>query len=60
MQDVAALASVSTATVSRVVNNPTLVSSSTAERVQRAIAELGYQPNRLAQALMTRRSRILG
>ena len=60
IQDVAALASVSTATVSRVVNNPTLVSSSTAERVQRAIAELGYQPNRLAQALMTRRSRILG
>jgi len=60
IQDVAMLAGVSTATVSRVVNNPALVSEGTAKRVQEAIADLGYQPNRLAQALMTRRSRILG
>lgn len=60
IQDVAAAAGVSTATVSRVLNNPSLVAAGTAERVQAAIRELGYRPNLLAQGLMTRRSRVLG
>lgn len=60
MEDVARAAAVSTATVSRVLNNPMLVAPETAARVHRAIDELGYKPNVFAQGLMTRRSRLLG
>lgn len=55
LDDVARVAGVSRATVSRVVNGGHLVSAETAEAVGRAIAELGYQPNRAARALVTRR-----
>lgn len=60
ISDVARSASVSIATVSRVLNNPGLVAPATAERVNLAIRELGYQPNMLARALMTNRSHLLG
>lgn len=60
IEDVAAAASVSTATVSRLLNNPEMVASETAARIQKAIRELGYRPNRFAQGLMTRKSRVLG
>ncbi len=60
IQDVAVAAGVSTATVSRVLNNPPLVAVETAARVQRAISELGYTPNPFAQGLTTSRSRVLG
>lgn len=56
----AAAAQVSIATVSRVVNNPKLVSAKTAARVQEAIARLGYVPNPFAQGLITRASGLLG
>ncbi|MFN0011395.1 MAG: LacI family DNA-binding transcriptional regulator [Phycisphaerales bacterium] len=59
IQDVASAAGVSTATVSRVINNPALVAVSTAEKVQRAINDLGYKPNLFAQGLMTSRSHVL-
>jgi LacI family transcriptional regulator len=49
--DVARLAEVSPATVSRVVNGNTGVSAERAERVRRAIAELQYQPFSPARAL---------
>lgn len=60
MEDVARVAAVSTATVSRVLNTPELVAPETAERVKRVIASLGYKPNVFAQGLMTKRSRLLG
>lgn len=60
MLDVARAAGVSTATVSRVLNSPGLVAAKTAERVDRAIRQLGYRPNVFAQGLMTNRSRLLG
>ena len=60
IQDVAKLAKVSTATVSRVINTPAMVSDATATRVQSAIDELNYRPNVMAKALMTRRSHVLG
>jgi LacI family transcriptional regulator len=60
MEDVARVAAVSTATVSRVLNSPDLVAPETAARVQRVIEELGYKPNVFAQGLMTRKSRLLG
>ena len=45
IKDVAALAEVSTSTVSRVCNNNPAISRETADRVRRAMAELGYEPN---------------
>lgn len=55
LEDVAKLAGVSRATVSRVVNGGHLVSGATLEAVTRAIAELDYHPNTAARALVTRR-----
>jgi LacI family transcriptional regulator len=60
IDDVASAAGVSTATVSRILNSPKLVAPATAARVMRAIKQLGYRPNRLAQGLTTRRSCVLG
>ena len=52
------MASCSAATVSRVLNTPELVSPDTAERVRKAVAELGYRPNPFAKGLMTRTSKM--
>ena len=60
IEDVAAAAKVSTATVSRFLNSPQLVAPQTARRVMEVIESLGYQPNRFAQGLMTRRSHTVG
>lgn len=60
MTDVAARAAVSSQTVSRVLNEPTRVKPSTRERVETAIAELGFTRNRAARALKTTRSSIIG
>jgi DNA-binding LacI/PurR family transcriptional regulator len=60
MADVAARAGVSHQTVSRVVNGHPSVAPRTRERVERAIAELGYRPNIAARALVTGSSRTLG
>ena len=49
--DVATAAAVSKQTVSNVLNYPERVRPATRERVQQAVAELGFQPNRLARAL---------
>ena len=47
----------STATISRVLNNSDLVSPKTRERVRKAIEETGYRPNAQARALSTKRTR---
>lgn len=60
LMDVAQRAGVSRQTVSNVLNAPDRVASVTRERVEAAIAELGYRPNRSAQNLRSRRSRLLG
>jgi DNA-binding LacI/PurR family transcriptional regulator len=60
MSDVAALAGVSHQTVSRVVNGHPNVAPQTRERVERAIAELGYRPNIAARALVTGSTRTIG
>jgi len=57
---VARAAGVSIATVSRVFNNNSLVSSETAERVVRVAASFDYWPNSAAQNLATRCSRTFG
>jgi LacI family transcriptional regulator len=60
IHDVATAAQVSIATVSRVMNNPSLVAPKTAARVQEVITQIGYVPNPFAQGLMTRASRVIG
>ncbi len=60
MSDVAARAGVSHQTVSRVLNTPERVRTSTRERVQQVIDELGYRRNRAAHALATARSSTIG
>ncbi len=60
MTDVAALAGVSHQTVSRVLNEHPNVKEQTRRRVQAAIAELGYRPNRAARVLATGTSQVIG
>jgi DNA-binding LacI/PurR family transcriptional regulator len=52
IKDVAKIAGVSYNTVSYVVNGVDKVAPSTKERVLKAIAELGYKPNKTARALV--------
>jgi LacI family repressor for deo operon, udp, cdd, tsx, nupC, and nupG len=54
--EVAKRARVSTATVSRVLSQPTVVTPSTRRRVLHAIERLGYEPNSTAQNLRTLRT----
>jgi DNA-binding LacI/PurR family transcriptional regulator len=60
LEDVAARAKVSHQTVSRVINNHPNVSKATRERVEAAIAELGYRRNTAARSLVTRRTQTIG
>lgn len=60
IRDVARQAGVSVATVSRVLNNSSLVSAETRETVMKAVTELGYRPNANAQALATQVSDTIG
>ena len=57
--DVARLAGVSTATVSRVLNDPTVVSEATREAVLQAVKETGYRVNRAARNLRTNTSKTI-
>jgi DNA-binding LacI/PurR family transcriptional regulator len=56
LEEVARVAGVSRATASRVINGSSKVSQQALEAVQRAIAEVGYVPNRAARSLVTRRA----
>ncbi|MDB9707661.1 LacI family transcriptional regulator [Planktotalea frisia] len=56
LQDVALVAKVSTATVSRTLSNPNVVSESTRRRVSEAVKVTGYRINRAARNLRTQRA----
>lgn len=58
--DVAELARVSIATVSRVLRSPEKVAHATRDRVLSAVKELGYVPNASARSLAGRRTGVLG
>lgn len=60
IRDVAERAGVSIATVSRTVNGISSVNGELADRVWKAIEEIGYLPNTQARTLVSGRSRILG
>ncbi|MEV6926061.1 LacI family DNA-binding transcriptional regulator [Dactylosporangium sp. NPDC051485] len=59
-RDVAQVAGVSQATVSRVLRDAGPVKAETRTRVLEAAAQIGYQPNALARAMRTRRSGTVG
>jgi DNA-binding LacI/PurR family transcriptional regulator len=56
LEDVAKVAGVSRATVSRVINGKRKVAPAVQEVVLEAVAETGYVPNRAARSLVTRRT----
>jgi LacI family transcriptional regulator len=60
IEDVAAAAGVSTATVSRVLNKPASVRDALRARVIEAVARLGYVPHAGARALKLQRSGTVG
>ncbi len=60
IEDVAAFAGVSIATVSRVINKTGPVAEKTAKRVRIAITELAYIPHAAARGLASRKTKTLG
>lgn len=58
--DVSRRAGVSRSTVSRVVAGNGYVSEANRKAIEAAIAELGYRPNSIAQALRSNRSNVIG
>src|SRR5918996_1769029 len=59
LRDIARQAKVSIATVSMVLNDNPRISRPTQLRVQRLINQMGYRPNRLAQSLSSKFTRVL-
>ncbi|MDB5819013.1 MAG: transcriptional regulator, LacI family [Rhizobacter sp.] len=60
IREVALHVGVSTASISRAVNNPGSVSAELRSRIESAIASLGYIPDAAARALSSRRTRTIG
>ncbi len=60
LQDVAKLAGVSIATVSKVLSNTPYFTEETRDKVMRAVNELGYTPNLAARALSSGKTHIIG
>ncbi len=60
LKDVAARAGVSYQTVSKVLNGDMQVAPETMERIQAAVQELGYRPNRIARNMRAGRSFMIG
>jgi LacI family transcriptional regulator len=60
LRDVAKAAGVSTATVSRAMNMPEVVSPELRERIATVVRDLGWVPSGAARALSTRRSYAIG
>jgi len=60
LEDVAKLAGVSTATISRSINEPEKVAVATRDRIQSAIDELAYTPNFGAKILASNKSNTIG
>ncbi len=61
IKDIAKLANVSPATVSRVLNNnPGFISEATRQKVLKIVQEQGYTPNHYARSLVTNQSHTLG
>ncbi|HAT31628.1 MAG TPA: transcriptional regulator [Janthinobacterium sp.] len=59
LAEVAAHAGVATMTASRAISQPDMVSPALRARVEQAVAELGYVPNRAARALASAQSNVI-
>jgi LacI family repressor for deo operon, udp, cdd, tsx, nupC, and nupG len=59
VKEIAAIAKVSVATVSRALQRPEMVSEETRERIYEVVKRLGYTPNALARNLRTARTRLI-
>jgi LacI family repressor for deo operon, udp, cdd, tsx, nupC, and nupG len=59
IRDVARLAGVSTATVSRALTDPDRVSPASRARVLEAVAQVGYLPNPMARSLRSQKTRMV-
>jgi LacI family transcriptional regulator, galactose operon repressor len=60
LYDVAKLAGVGSTTVSRVINGGQYVAPEMLARIQRVMAEIGYQPNQAARSLKNAQSKTIG
>jgi transcriptional regulator with XRE-family HTH domain len=59
IRDIASMANVSYQAVSLVINDKPGVSDETRKRIQKLMREVDYRPNKVAQMLMTSRSKML-
>ena len=60
IKDIAKLCNLSVGTVSRVINNSNAVSSASREKVNEVINQTGFQPNSVAQSMVSKKSGIVG
>lgn len=60
IKDVAKLANVSPATVSRVISDNSRISEDTKKKVRGAMEELGYHPNAIARSLVNKSTHTIG
>ena len=60
IKDVAKIANLSVATVSRYLNQNGYVSKQSTEKIERAINELDYKPNSIARSLSKKKSNLIG
>ncbi|MBT2770898.1 LacI family DNA-binding transcriptional regulator [Halomonas sp. ISL-60] len=60
IKDVANLAGVSVATVSRVINERGYVHADTRKKVEEAVRQLNFTPNEVARSLYKRKSKLIG
>lgn len=60
IKDVARLAGVSVATVSRVINGSGYVNIDTRKKVEAAVKQINYTPNEVARSLYKRKSKLIG
>ena len=60
LQDVAERAGVTITTVSRMLNGRVRVSEKTRSKIEKAMLELGYQPNEMARSLAKKSSNLIG
>jgi len=60
IREIARQAGVSTATVSMVLNDNPKITAATCQKVRTVIDRVGYRPNRIAQSLSSKYTRVLG
>ncbi|MFX3632873.1 MAG: LacI family DNA-binding transcriptional regulator [Candidatus Pristimantibacillus sp.] len=60
IKDVARIAGVSVATVSRVINESGYVNVDTRKKVEAAVKQINYTPNEVARSLYKRKSKLIG